>query len=118
MRILLDTNFLVFAAKKKVRIFSELEGELYTIDLVERELAKLAGGNGKDAAAARIALKLLKAEGIRALKAEKEEADDELARRAKAGFAVATQDRALRERIKKSGGKVIFIRQGRHAVQG
>ena len=117
MRILLDTNFLVFAAMKKVRIFAEFKGnDVYTLDVVEKELAKLANGNSEDAAAARLAIRLLKAKKITALKSQEREADDELVRRSKAGYAVATQDRALRERVKKSGGKVIFIRQGRYVM--
>jgi rRNA-processing protein FCF1 len=118
MKFLLDTNFLLAPGKHKVDVFRELERfgkpELYTIDLVVKELEKLSRGKGKDGSHARLALELLEKKKIRVLDTGGTSADLEIERIAsEEGFAVCTQDRELRERLSREDVIVIFLRQKR-----
>jgi hypothetical protein len=108
-KAVLDTNFLISAVSWKIDFFGQLaDYKLYVIPAVVDELNKLAVGGGKDATAARIALELV--ERLSPLPFEGK-ADSALLAAAKEGYAVATQDIALREKIKAARGSVCYIRQ-------
>jgi len=112
-KALLDTNFFIYAIRHKVRVVQELRenfgAEVITISSVIKELerAKERGGElGKEAG---LALQMIQKEGIKVILAEKS-ADDELAKNSKE-YLIATNDKALRERIKNLGGRAIYIRK-------
>ncbi|MBU5557742.1 MAG: DNA-binding protein [Candidatus Aenigmatarchaeota archaeon] len=108
-KAVLDTNFLISAVKWKIDFFSQLaEYKLYLVPAVVDELNKLAEGKGKDAVAARIALELVERLSPLSIGGR---ADAALLAAAKEGYHVATQDMALREKIRSIGGKVCYIRQ-------
>ncbi len=114
MKILLDTNFLIAAVKYRIDLFSELEGhELFLSVPVLKELAMLSKGAGKTALAARLSLKLAKSKGLKTLNA-KGTADAALLSLSLSGYTVGTQDRELREKIRKAGGKTALIRQKKY----
>ena len=118
MKILLDTNFLIIPGKFKVDIFSELAAfgkpELYTLDLIVRELEGISRGKGKDARNAHLGLHLIVQKQVTILKATGKAADSQLANLAMHGYAVATQDRDLQKVLKNQGSEVIHLRQGRY----
>jgi len=143
MKFLLDANFLMIPGKFKVDIFRELERfgkpELFTIDLVVKELSKLSKGkvnsrkegdeaiegvNGRlpskrrlrasDAFSAKLGLYFIQQRDIGILETEGRNADSEMLALAGKGFTVCTQDRALISRIKIKGGKAVFLRQGKY----
>jgi rRNA-processing protein FCF1 len=118
MKFLLDANFLMIPGKFRLDIFRELERfgrpELYTPDLVVRELVKLSKGKGKPAFYAKLGLFLVQEKDIGILESHEAKADSELLRLAGEGFTVCTQDRALTLKIRKNGGKVAFLRQGKY----
>ena len=117
MRIVLDTNFLIFAAKEKVGIFLQLRSRnIYVIEPVVRELEKIAKGKSRDSVAAKVALMLLKTKKVKKLRTGIRSADRALVDKAKKGYIIATQDRLLRNRVKKAGGKVLYIRQKKYVV--
>lgn len=115
IRILLDTNFLLVPYQFKLDVFEEMrdvfEGEYsYVVPSgVVGELRKLGKGRGREGAAARFGLKLL---GMR----EHEEVEscgnvDEwiLGYAQKEKLVVATNDRALREKLKRKRVKVVSL---------
>jgi len=121
MKFLLDANFLLLPGKFKADIFSELakfgRPELYTLDLIVKELEKIAAGKGRDAGYARLGLELIRKKRIRVLKTTGKSADLALEQTAlKGNFTLCTQDRAL---IKKLRGRapVIYLRQRKYLVK-
>ena len=118
MKFLLDTNFLMIPGKFKVDIFTELEKfgkpELYTLDSVVKELGKITKAGGKDSFFAKFGLFLVQEKDIGILESQDKQADKEILRLSKVGYAVCTQDKALTAKIRKAGGKVVFLRQGKY----
>ncbi len=122
MKALLDTNFLMIPGEFKVDILSELltlgYTEVFTLDLVVRELEKLSRGRGRDARNARIGLEFIRKGGIAILKTEGKSTDEEILKLAKTkGFAVCTQDRELIRKVKEIGGRFVTLRQGKYLVE-
>ena len=117
MKIVLDTNFLISANNFKLDLLSELkENELFITEPVLRELEEISKNNSKDAMAARLALKIVEDKGLKVLETNEREADDSLLEYGKKGYAVATQDKILKDKLKRAGAKIIFIRQKKYVV--
>jgi rRNA-processing protein FCF1 len=117
MKIIFDTNFLMDSVKFKIDIFSELSGnELFTLDKVITELKEISKGKSRDALIARLSLDLTKRKGLKILKSKERTADSSLLIYGKEGYAIATQDKVLKDEIKRLGGKVIYIRQKKYVV--
>jgi rRNA-processing protein FCF1 len=118
MKFLLDANFLMIPGKFRVDIFQELERfgrpELFTIDLVVKELSKLSKVKGKDAFSAKLGLFFIQEKDIGILESQEAKADSELVRLSGEGHIVCTQDKALISKIRRKGGKVAFLRQGKY----
>jgi rRNA-processing protein FCF1 len=118
MKFLLDANFLMIPGKFKVDIFQELEKfgrpELYTIDLVAKELARLSKAKGRSAFSAKLGLYFIQQKDIGILETEGRNADKELLALAGKGYTVCTQDKALTAKILKAREKVVFLRQGKY----
>ncbi len=115
MRVILDTNFLMAATQFKTNIFSGLRGhKVFVSRNIIRELNELSSKKGKNAKAAKIALQLIKRKGLKVLISKERNTDKSLIQYSKRGYVIATQDRALRDKIKKSGAKVIYIRQKKY----
>lgn len=115
MQVLLDTNFLMLPAQK-ADIYSMLESrELVTLDACVAELKKLAAGNGKAAAYAKVALELAKKLKVAESKGNTDRAIISYALAKKC--AVATNDRDLIKSLKSHGVKIIRLRQGKYLVE-
>ncbi len=118
MKFLLDANFLMIPGKFKVDVFRELEEfgkpELYTTELVVKELSKLSKGKTRDSFFAKLGLSFMQDKDIGILESQEKKADAELLRLSREGFVVCTQDRALTGKILKTKGKVVFLRQGKY----
>ena len=114
IKIILDTNFLVYCAKQKIDYTEEIANimksgfELVTISSVLIELEKLAKEEKKllDRDAAKMALKILKAGVIKIISSEGNNADNEIIKLS-AGNIVATLDRGLKSKVERS----IIIRE-------
>jgi len=124
MKFLLDTSFLMIPGNFGVDIFSELtkfgKPELYTLDLVIRELEMhLKEGNGKTKKSAKLALSFIERMSIEVIETKKHarKADDELFRRGNK-FVICTLDRAIAKNIKEHGGKVVILRQKKYLETG
>ena len=119
MKIAIDTNIFIYAARFKLDIFSQLKGnELCTTEPVLRELEKIGKGNSRDAKSAALGLEILEKrinEGkIRILSSKAENADDGLLELGKSGYAVVTQDKELLKRLKSAGCAFGYIKQRKY----
>ena len=124
MKALLDTNFLMIPGEFKVDIFSELlslgYSEVYTLDLIVRELEKFSTRGGKVARAARIALELIKNCEVVVLetKGDVAQVDLELFRLARSkSYVICTQDRDLLRKARDAGMRFITLRQKKYLVE-
>ncbi len=121
-RVILDTNFLLIPAQFKVDIFSEIDRicnfsyELAVLDKTIDELNKIIEEQkGKNRAAARLALKLLKAKKVKIIKTkEKGLVDETILQLMTKEDIIATQDKALKNRIRKKGNKLIILKQKKY----
>jgi rRNA-processing protein FCF1 len=117
MRIVLDTNFLVDCIRFKIDIKSELAGnEIFLTDQILFEIEKITERKTKESSLAKLALGYIKRKGLKILKSKGRNADESLIVYSKNGYAIATHDKVLKNKIKRAGGKVIFIRQKRYVV--
>jgi uncharacterized protein len=125
--VLLDTNFLLIPGQFHVDIFSEIDRLIepgYKIVVAEPSLMELERilkeGSGKDKAAAKLALALIKDKGVEILMPPQKVfkgVDDFLLETAVRGrFTVATVDRELRKRLKKEGLSLIVLRSKQHLM--
>ena len=120
-KIILDTSFLVSAAKFRVDWMSELKRicdfnfEPVVIDRVFDELNQTR----KDKAAARLALAILKKKKIKPLSTnENKLVDDIILSLSVKNALVATQDIVLKRRIRRKRAGLVTIRQKRYLVFG
>lgn len=117
MKIILDTNFLVYCAKQKIDYIREIpiSGEIVVLSSILQELEKIKekARKGKDKEAASLSLQILnknlKEKKIRIIKT-KENADESIKKIVKKQDVVATMDKELKKKLK---GKVriLSIRQ-------
>ena len=116
MKIILDTNFLVDCVRFKVDLKSELAGnELFVLDSVIFELEKISKRGTKESSLARLALDFINKNNLKILETGRKDADESLIRHSKE-YAIATHDRVLKNKLKKLGAKIIYIRQKKYLV--
>lgn len=105
MKIWLDTNFLIYAAEKKVDYIEEIDNlinksyQLITPSTVIKELEKISKGKGKDNLAAELALKIIEKNNIKEIKTDKL-VDVFMIKNIKQGDILASMDRKLIKKIK------------------
>jgi hypothetical protein len=117
VRVLLDTNALLMPAQFGVDLYSELlalfgDFEPITLEEVVGELSGLARGRGRDAAAARVGLALVRRSTVVPSGSTAEGVDNrviEYARRE--GCTVVTNDRELRNALLREGVDVVSMRK-------
>ena len=123
-KIVLDTNFLLIPGQFGVDIFSEIKRIVdfgYQLVIVEKtieELQKLLEtGKKQDKQASKLAISLLETQNIKRDDSHSHKnADDSIVDISDADTYVATQDRVLRERVKKKGAKIIGLRQKKYLI--
>ncbi|HNV39545.1 MAG: Ribonuclease VapC9 [Euryarchaeota archaeon ADurb.Bin009] len=117
MRVLLDTNALLMPAQFGVDLYDELlalfgDFEPIALEEVVGELSGLARGRGRDAAAARVGLALVRRSTVVPSGSTAEGVDNrviEYARRE--GCTVVTNDRELRNALLREGVDVVSMRR-------
>lgn len=122
--VILDTNFLMIPASLKVDIFAELDRvcnfpyEICVIDKTSLELDNIEKTQkGKHKRAAMFAKALLGQKKIKVVETGEGHADDLILKAAKEkNFIVATQDMALKRKLKDNGISRIFLRQKKYLV--
>ena len=118
-RIILDTNFLLIPFQFRVDIFEEVKKiadfkyKLFVLDKTLDELVKIQKEQkGKNRAAAKLALQLIKKKDVKIIKTTEDKiVDDLLAQYSRKGDIIATQDLGLKRRLKKP---YIILRQKKY----
>lgn len=120
-KVILDTNALLLPGLG-VDVFTEVERlmhapfEFAVMQKTKEELENIIKQQkGKDKLAAKIALQLLTR--CKVLKTPGH-VDDAIIARTNENTTVVTQDKALQQRVKAKGGKIILLRQKSHLVWG
>ncbi|MBI3413054.1 MAG: hypothetical protein HY051_03175 [Candidatus Aenigmarchaeota archaeon] len=118
IKVILDANTLIEAAKNKADIFGQINDRFAKPDIVTSasvmaELKKISGGKGSNSIAARVAIQLAKKNSVGARKT-KDKGDDSLLELCDGDSILITQDRNLRERCKRLGFSTGFIREKRY----
>jgi len=118
-KILLDTNFLIDLARFKVDAeeLSELLSEPYKVFVFSStiaELKKIAERSGAAGKFAKIALEMVRLEGIETVEVKERNADKALLTLANEDTIIATDDAELRKKLKNSGIKTIYLRSKKH----
>jgi uncharacterized protein len=117
VRIVLDTNFIMIPGQFGVDIFDEFEKlampiRLYVCEGTIKELGSIIEhGKTSDRTAARVALGLIEAKGIKTLPCEGSVDDALVALSKEEETFIATQDKALRKRI---GSRKFVLRQKKY----
>jgi rRNA-processing protein FCF1 len=115
-KVLLDTNFMLVPYQFKLDIFNGIEKAIeaphsFVIPTgVVNELKVLSKGRGKEGAAARFALKLVKLHKHESVESSGNVDEWILGYATERGIIVATNDRALREKLKRKRVKVLSLR--------
>jgi rRNA-processing protein FCF1 len=114
-KILLDTNFLIDMLRYRVEFstFHDIEGgvEFFVSSEVLREIKSIANRRTKVGRLALIALKLIDERKIKVVQSLEKTVDEDLVALAKTkGFIVATNDKNLKERLKRENVRVICLR--------
>ena len=123
-KIILDTNFLLIPYQFNVDIYGEIKRiadfryELYIMDKTLEELTSIIKKQrGKHRFAAMLALLLLKNKKVKQLKTKgRTHVDDLILAVVDKDWIVATQDGALKRKLKKKGIPLIVLRQRKHLV--
>ena len=109
MKIILDTNIILYAIRFKIDIFTELERLClfpYKVYIMDKTLGEL-----KDKAA----LQLLKQKNVNIIKTSSSKSvDDCILEKADQDTIVITQDKALKNRLKQRNIKLITLRQKKY----
>ncbi len=124
MLVLLDSNFLLLPFQFRIDIFAEIEALLNTRpryavpEQVLLELKQLAKDRGKLAKFARSAITLAE-QHCEVISVEAGDADEALEKLAGRGTIICTNDKVLKEKVRKRGSIVIFLRERQKlAVEG
>jgi hypothetical protein len=115
LKILLDTNFLLDFLRYNLdfSVFQDLEEsvELFITSETLREIKSIANRKTKEGRLALIALKLIDSQKIKMVQSLKKEVDEDLLALAKKeGFIVATNDKDLKEKLKKENVRIAYLR--------
>jgi rRNA-processing protein FCF1 len=114
MKIVIDTNALIYAAENKLDLFQLLKGnELIIPNLVldELKLISTAAKKASDRKAAFLALKILEYSSFKIVYLIGQTDSAIVAYAKSEGAAVLTNDRALKKMLEKENVKVYHIRQ-------
>ncbi len=122
MKIILDTNFLVYCAGQNIDYISEMpvSGDIVVLSAVIEELEKLKkeAKKGKDKEIAELAMKILnkniEEKKVMVLRTDGP-ADDAIVKLAEKEDAVATMDKELKERLE-GKARILSIRQKKKLV--
>lgn len=124
-KVIIDTNFLLIPGQFKVDIFTqtkELMNDSFTLHIIDKSIAELnkltVAGKERNRLAAKLALVLIRQKNLKTLHSfgSRKSVDDIIVRKADKDTFVATQDKALRERLRAKGAKIIGLRQKKYLV--
>ncbi|HZX34379.1 MAG TPA: PIN domain-containing protein [archaeon] len=114
-KVAFDTNMLLSIARFRVDVFTEARKLLGNTEFVVpkqvwEELMKASGKRGKIRAEAEIAIEISGKRGVKIVEVDARNADDALRKMAK-DAVIATNDKELKNSVKKLNGTVLYLRQ-------
>jgi len=113
MKIILDTNFLMIPSKFNVDIFSEIDRIItksYTLHFLDKSIDELKKIKGN-----KLALQL--AEKLKIIKTKENlDVDSTLVKLSDKNTIIATNDKGLKQRLRKKKSKIITLKQKTHLV--
>ncbi len=117
MQIVIDTNSLIYAAKAKVDVITELKKMGFTKIIIPQEVLKELESiqndknqKGVDKNAAKLALQIIKFSKVDTVYLGRGHPDDKILEFAKSkNFAVLTNDRILKKRLKDESVQIFTI---------
>ncbi|MBC8495634.1 nucleotide-binding protein [archaeon] len=127
-KVILDTNFLLIPGQFHVNIFAEIERvldipyKLFIIDRTLEELNKISVlGKQRDVKAAKLAValvgSLLKQKSLKTITSSQGlSVDDMIVKKANKKVYIATQDKELKNRVRKKEGKIIALKQKKYLI--
>ncbi|MBI2148018.1 nucleotide-binding protein [Candidatus Woesearchaeota archaeon] len=125
-KVLLDTNFLLIPAQFGVDIFSEMERIIavpFTLHVLKATIDEagriIRQQRGKDKAAAKIAIQLVKAKNIGIIPSDQSYADKaiiDLVENDPDEWIVATQDAGLTSELRSRNIPIITLRKKKHLI--
>ena len=115
VRVAIDTNMLTSMLELKIDVFYEIKKMLGNVEFIIvkqtlYELDKISERKGGEAKKAQFAKSVLKVKEFKVEDVDAENCDEALLK-ISGDAVIATNDSALRKKIRKNNGKVIFIRQ-------
>lgn len=118
MRVVPDTNFWMDILKFRIDL-SEIydllpDSHIFTIKQVIGELERLSSKKDRDSGFAKIALEFVRSKNIRMIPSPDCAADKALLDLSDKETVIATDDSALKRKIKAGGGKTIYILGKKH----
>jgi uncharacterized protein len=111
-KIVLDTDFIIKCLEWKINVKEELRKICdfnFEVCILDRTLDELKGKKAEQ-----LALEFIKE--LKIIKTKRDKSVDELVMNLK-DVVVATQDKELKEKLKKGGFQVITIRQRKYLIQ-
>jgi len=113
IKVILDTNFLLTMVRHRIHGFEEIRAKIpakfYVLSRIMWELEQKSKENKKLNKEVRLVKQILEKNEVKGLESTKNNVDTELVELSKE-YVIATNDKELRERIKRFGGKSIYIR--------
>ncbi len=116
-RVVLDTNMLLAITQFKVDVFSLIREKLgrktgfFVTKGILEELNKISEKGEKQRREIELVKELMEKNNVKLAAADAENTDDGLLGLSEKGFYVASNDKALRKRIKSLGRKNIYLRR-------
>ncbi len=108
-KVILDTNFLLTAIKFKIDIFSQLQE--YDVYILDKTLDELKNKKNE-----KLAKELLKKYNVKIIKTMSNKNVDDLLLEFN-DYIIATQDKELKEKLKKAKISTISLRQKKYLIE-
>jgi len=113
MDVILDTDFLINIAKYKIDLLEECRRVFYKpfrLMIIDKTIDELKGKPEE-----KLVLQIIKRNNIEMIKTEKNKiVDDLIMENLKEDIVIATQDKELKQRVKKKGLKTLLVRQKKY----
>ncbi|MBI4043245.1 MAG: PIN domain-containing protein [Candidatus Diapherotrites archaeon] len=118
IRVALDASVLMEIYAQKVDLDEEIKKWTGPVEWVipkpvEQELAFLEERRSRERKAIRVARKWMKNAHVKVVETRAQEGDLALIELAEKGHWVVTQDRKLKQSLKKTNARILFLRQGK-----
>ncbi|MFA5764348.1 MAG: hypothetical protein WC915_06080 [archaeon] len=114
IKVILDTNFLLTMIRYKIHaideINSQIPAEFFTLSGILGELNALGKSDKKIKKEVAIAKEIINKNNVKIIESTMENVDNELITLS-SDYVIATNDRELRIKVKKNGGKTIFVKK-------